>query len=216
MWQKFTLSHSFLHHFTEAAKTHDKKDSKCLNLSCSCIFDQLLCMSLPSESSPWKLNSCLYFTSEWPPKRSKTKGKSPQPPNKWGLRTHQITYVFIKSINITGNHGKHDHHWSPPLKRNAHKLAGVWRRGMKTVRKDSWCQKETRRSRIYHTWGTCACRCWPRKTHSTPWLALLSWAQGLQLSTTPGTLQGLLGHVFSRTTGQDHRFCPTEVWFLEK
>lgn len=78
-------------------KCMTKKDSKCLNLSCLCISDQLLCMSLPSESSPWKLSSCLYFTSEWPWKQNKAKRKE-KAPKKRRLRTHQIRYFSYKAL----------------------------------------------------------------------------------------------------------------------
>lgn len=76
-----------------------------------------------------------------------------------------------------------------------------------------WLVSETRRSMIYQTRDHCVCLWWPGEAHSTPWLVLPSWAQGLQLPTTAGTLQrAVADNVVSRNVGQDHWFCFPEKY----
>ena len=93
-------------------------------------------------------------------------------------------------------HGKHDQHWSPPFKRNDHKLAEVQRRGMKMVRKDSWYQRRLGGAGFIRP-GIPVVACNDQAKHvARCGLPCHPGPQGLQLSTTASTLRGLLGAMF--------------------
>lgn len=75
--------------------------------------------------------------------KSKLNKDMPSPPRQIGGLEHtkQGTPHKEKNIKIIGICGKHDQHWSRPLKTKKRKLAEVQRREMKKVKLDGWYQR---------------------------------------------------------------------------